>query len=125
MVKSSELLRSMPGLIAVRRKPCWKPIDFYCRGRHHDHGKTVDSVLIEPVHIGVGSVIRNTIIGPNVSISAGCVVTDSIIKDSIINSGSVVQSVILSHSILGDAVRLSGAPKTLNIGDNSLVDLGE
>ena len=98
---------------------------FLLQGRHHSHGKTVDSVLIEPVHIGKGAVIRNSIIGPDVSISAGCIVTDCIVTDSIINGGSVVQSVILKHSILGDAVRLSGSPKTLNIGDNSLVDLGE
>ena len=98
---------------------------YLLQGRHHDHGKTQDSVLIEPVHIGKGAVIRNAIIGPNVSISADCVVTDSIVQDSIINHGSVVQSVILKHSILGDSVRLSGAPKRLNIGDNSLVDLGE
>ena len=98
---------------------------YLLQGRHHAHGKAVDSVLIEPVYIGAGVVIRNAIIGPNVSISSDCVVEDSIVKDSIINSGCVLQSIILKHSILGDSVRLSGSPKTLNIGDNSLIDLGE
>ena len=98
---------------------------YLLQGRHHSHGEVVDSVLIEPVHIGHGAIVRNAIIGPNVSVAAGSVIEDSIIRDSIINSGSVIQSVILSHSILGDAVRLTGSAKTMNIGDNSLIDLGD
>jgi glucose-1-phosphate thymidylyltransferase len=98
---------------------------YLLQGRHHSHGEVYDSVLIEPVHIGDKAVVRNSILGPNVSVAANSVVEDCIIRDSIINADSVVQSVILSHSILGDAVRLHGAPKTMNIGDNSLIDIGE
>jgi glucose-1-phosphate thymidylyltransferase len=98
---------------------------YLLKGRHHSHGEVFDSVLIEPVHIGERAVVRNSILGPNVSVAANSVVEESIIRDSIINADSVVKSVILSHSILGDSVHLCGAPKIMNIGDNSLIDMGE
>jgi glucose-1-phosphate thymidylyltransferase len=97
---------------------------YLLQGRHHSHGEVVDSVLIEPVHIGYGAIVRNSILGPDVSIAADSVIEDCIIKDSIINVGSHVQSVVLSHTILGDTVHLRGAPKSMNIGDNSLIDIG-
>jgi glucose-1-phosphate thymidylyltransferase len=93
-------------------------------GRSHTHGTVIDSVLIEPVHIGYGATVRNCILGPHVSIASECVVEQSIISDSIINTGANVQSVILSSSILGDSVTLAGASRKMNIGDNSLIDIG-
>ncbi len=96
---------------------------FLLRGRHHCHGEVIDSVLIEPVHIGKGAVIRNSILGPDVSVAADSVVADSIIRDSIINSGSEVRAMILEGSILGDAVRLVGSPRRMNIGDHSLIEM--
>lgn len=98
---------------------------YLLKGRHHSHGEVVDSVLIEPVHVGPGAVVRNAILGPNVSVAADAVIEDCIIRDSIVNNGSMVQSVILSGSILGDSVRLSGSPKIMNIGDSSLIELNE
>jgi len=98
---------------------------YLLQGRHHSHVEVVDSVLIEPVHIGERAVVRNSILGPNVSVAADSFVENCIIRDSIINGGCVVKSVILSSSILGDDVHLCGAPKIMNIGDSSLIDLGE
>jgi glucose-1-phosphate thymidylyltransferase len=96
---------------------------YLLKGRHHSHGEVIDSVLIEPVHIGAGAVVRNSILGPNVSIAADSVIEDCIISDSIINAAGVIKSVVLSHSILGDAVHLYGSPKIMNIGDNSRIDM--
>ena len=96
---------------------------YLLRGRHHCHGALHDTVLIEPVHIGYDVVVRNSIIGPNVSIAAGSVVEDSIIRDSIINAASTVRSMILEGSILGDAVHLVGSPRKMNIGDHSLIEM--
>lgn len=96
---------------------------YLLRGRHHCHGEVIDSVLVEPVHVGKGAVIRNSILGPDVSVAAGSVVADSIIRDSIINSGSEVRAMVLEGSILGDSVRLIGSPRRMNIGDHSLIEM--
>ena len=92
---------------------------FLLKGRHHIHGDVQDSVLIEPVHIGQGAVIKKSIIGPNVSVAAGSVIENSIIRDSIINTDNKVSYLILDHSLLGDSVSLIGSPRRMNIGDHS------
>ncbi len=96
---------------------------YLLKGRHHCHGEIIDSVLIEPVHVGEGVKVRNSILGPNVSVAAGSVVENSIIRDSIINAGSTVRSLVLQGSILGDAVTLIGSPGKMNIGDHSLIEM--
>jgi glucose-1-phosphate thymidylyltransferase len=92
-------------------------------GRHHNHGEVIDSVLIEPVHIEMGAVVRGSILGPNVSVAAGSVVEASILKNAIINSDSLVSNMILHDSILGDSVHLVGSTRRMNIGDHSLIDM--
>ncbi len=91
--------------------------------RNHVHGEVENSVLIEPVHIGHGVVIRNSIVGPDVSVAAGSVIEESIIRNSIINANSQVREMILEGTILGDSVRLCGGPRRMNIGDHSLIEM--
>ncbi|GFO57153.1 nucleotidyltransferase [Geomonas sp. Red276] len=92
-------------------------------GRHHNHGEVVDSVLIEPVHIEKGAVVRGSILGPNVSVAAGSVVEASILKETIVNSDSHVSNIVLHHSILGDCVHLIGGTRRMNIGDHSHIEM--
>ncbi len=92
-------------------------------GRHHNHGSAVDSVLIEPVHIEKGAVVRGSILGPNVSVAAGSVIEASIVRDSIINGTTFVRNMILQNSILGDAVHLCSSARRMNIGDHSSIEL--
>jgi len=96
---------------------------YLLRGRHHIHGEAVNSVLIEPVHIEAGAVVRNSIVGPNVSIARGCRVEQSIVADSILNRDNEVRGMVLERSLLGDAVRLVGSPRRMNIGDHSLLEM--
>ncbi len=96
---------------------------YLLRGRHHIHGEVLNSVLIEPVHIGKGAKVSGSILGPNVSVASGSIVEESIIKDSIVNINSVVRNVILESSLLGDEVKLAGAARRMNIGDHSLIEM--
>lgn len=98
---------------------------FLLKGRHHIHGEASNTVFLEPVHVERGAVIRNSIIGPNVSIAAGSVVENSVIRDSIINADNKVSNLILDHSLLGDSVSLSGSPRRMNIGDHSLIEMDQ
>lgn len=92
-------------------------------GRHHIHGSVIDSVLIEPVHIEKGAVVRGCILGPNVSVAAGSVIETSIVRNSIINGESHIINMILRNSILGDAVNLTSSARCMNIGDHSSIEM--
>ena len=92
-------------------------------GQHHSHGEVLNSVLVEPVHVEKGAVVRDSILGPHVSVAAGCLIEKSIISDSIINKDSEVRNMILHGTILGASVHLSGAPRRMNIGDHSLIEM--
>ena len=98
---------------------------YLLKGRHHIHGETVNSVLIEPVHLEKGALIRNSIVGPNVSIAAGSIIEHSVISDSIINADNRVSNLILEHSLLGDSVSLIGAPRKMSIGDHSHIKMDQ
>jgi glucose-1-phosphate thymidylyltransferase len=91
--------------------------------RHFWHGDITNSVLVEPVHIEEGAVVRNSILGPHVSVAAGSVIEQSIVRDSIINGRSEVRNMVLNGSILGDSVQLFGASRRMNIGDHSLIEM--
>lgn len=96
---------------------------YLLKGRHHIHGDAYNCVFIEPVHIERGVTVRDSVLGPNVSVAAGSVVERSIIKDSIINAHAVVRNMVLTDTILGDNVHLISSARKMNIGDHSLIEM--
>ena len=83
-----------------------------------------NTVIIQPVRIGAGCNIRNSIIGPNVTIGDKVTVDSSIIKNSIIGSYSNLFDIVLDYSLIGSDTGIRGETRTLNIGDNTDIDLG-
>lgn len=81
-------------------------------------------IIIPPVSIARGCEIRNTIIGPNVAIGERTFISYSIVKDSIIGSFSKLFDVVLNDSLIGSDTEIKGETRTLNIGDNTEIDLG-
>jgi len=88
----------------------------------HGNQKNVkgDNVtIIPPVYIEDSATIKNSIIGPNVSISHNSRIINSIIKNSIIDNDTVIEDSFLDHSLIGSYAVVKSAPKRLNVGDNS------
>ena len=83
-----------------------------------------NSVIIPPVSIAEGCVITNSIIGPNATIGEHTTISASIIKDSIIGSYAKLEEVVLHSSIIGNDAFVHGVTQSLNIGDNTEIDLG-
>jgi glucose-1-phosphate thymidylyltransferase len=83
-----------------------------------------NSVIIQPVSIGAGCSIKNSIIGPNVAIGENTIIDDSIVKNSIIGSFSNLFDIVLDDSVIGSDTNLRGETRSLNIGDNTSIDLG-
>lgn len=81
-----------------------------------------NTIIIEPVVIGKNAVVQNSIIGPNITIGENAVVK-SILRDSIIGSYTNLSDIILQHSLVGNDTVIKGSAQSLNIGDNTALDL--
>lgn len=82
------------------------------------------TIIIPPVSIGEGCNIKNSIIGPYVAIGDNTVISYSIVKDSIIGSYTNLYEVVLKSSLIGSDANIRGLSQSLNIGDNTEIDLG-
>lgn len=83
-----------------------------------------NTVIIQPVSIASGCNIKNSIIGPNVAVGENTTIDYSIIKNSIIGSYSNLIDIVLDASLIGSDTEIKGETRTLNIGDNTDIDLG-
>jgi glucose-1-phosphate thymidylyltransferase len=83
-----------------------------------------NTIIIPPVSIAPGCDIQNSIIGPNVAIGEQTYINYSIVRDSIIGSFSKLFDVVLHDSLIGSDTEIKGETRTLNIGDNTEIDLG-
>lgn len=83
-----------------------------------------NTVIINPVSIGEGCTIRNSIIGPNVAIGEHSSIEYSIVKNSIVGTFSNLYDIVLVDSVIGSDTNLRGESRSLNIGDNTSIDLG-
>ncbi len=88
-----------------------------------DSNNYTNTVIIHPVNIGSGCTINNSIVGPNVTIGEQSKVESSIVKDSIIGSYAELHHVVLNSSIIGSDAFVRGLSQSLNIGDNTEIDL--
>lgn len=83
----------------------------------------IENVVInEPVYIADTAKISNSVIGPYATISEGCEIKDSIIKNSIINENGIVHKTMLDNSIVGSNAIIKGNFKKLNAGDSSEIE---
>jgi glucose-1-phosphate thymidylyltransferase len=83
-----------------------------------------NTVIIPPVSIGSGCSIKNSIIGPDVAIGENTNIDYSIVKNSIVGAFSNLFDIVLSDSVIGSDTNLRGESRSLNIGDNTSIDLG-
>lgn len=83
-----------------------------------------NTIFIPPVSIAEGCDIKNCIIGPHVAVGENTILHSSIIKASIIGSFSKLYDVMLDDSLIGNDTEIKGETRSLNIGDNTEIDLG-
>lgn len=86
--------------------------------------QTENSIIIPPVSIGSGCILRNSIIGPHVAVGANTSIQYSTVRDSIIGSYTNLYEVVLDNSLIGSDASVKGLSRSLNIGDNTEIDFG-
>lgn len=82
-----------------------------------------NTIIIQPVSIAKGARISNSIIGPNVTIGEDAEIKYSILNNSIIGDFARLNHVILKRSVIGSDAYIKGLSQSLNIGDNTEIDL--
>ncbi len=80
-----------------------------------------NSEIIQPCYIGDNVKLINTIIGPNVSLGTNCVVENSKIKDSLIQTNTNIKNAKLANSMIGNNVVYNGDFTSISIGDYSIL----
>lgn len=91
------------------------------RGRARRPADIPGSTIVDPVYIEDDVSIKNSRIGPNVSIGAGTVIEDSEVRDSIVGLRSRLRHAKLTNSLVGDHVLLDGVHGEVTVGDHSEV----
>ncbi|MBU6325407.1 MAG: NTP transferase domain-containing protein [Bacteroidetes bacterium] len=81
------------------------------------------TILVEPVYIGHNVQIKDSIIGPHVSIGDDAIISRSIIRNSIIGPSAELLNAIMEDSLVGNDATLVGAVQSLNLGDSAEIKL--
>ncbi len=93
-------------------------------GKIHENLLSENSIIIPPVSIGPGCVLKNAIVGPHVSIGADSMIKNSTVRDSIIGSFTHLSELVIDNSLIGSDVSIKGSSRSLSIGDNTEIDVG-
>jgi len=65
-------------------------------------------------------VLRNSVVGPHVSIGDGCLIENAVLKNSIIQKNTKIRNTILNNSMIGMSAEYNGQAKELSFGDFSV-----
>ena len=80
-------------------------------------------VVIPPVFIHPTAQVVNSVIGPHVSLGAGCLVESSILRNTILEDEAQAKDVILEGSLIGRRAQISRRAGIINAGDQTVVML--
>lgn len=84
--------------------------------------KEDNATIIEPCYIGENVTLKNTTIGPNVSLGDGCIVEDSTIKNSLIQTNATIKNASLDNAMIGNHVIFDGNFTAVSLGDYSVME---
>jgi len=106
---------------------CGKPETLLATNRHLLEKKPLNRqvsgvVIVPPVYISEQAKVSNSVIGPYATIADGVVVTDSLIRNSIVSEDAQVSKALLDNSIIGNNAVVRGNFKRVNVGDSSEID---
>lgn len=99
----------------------------YLLDHGHDNSSKVKQdgfIVVPPVFIHPTAVITNSIIGPHTTVGAGCHISESLIRNSIVDAGADVKLSLLEQSLIGRDASVAGRVRVLNVGDESSIGFG-
>ncbi len=88
-------------------------------------GEVHNSLIKNPVYIGPGAKVTNSVIGPYVSIEEGAEVNGTIMRDSVVFANACVENAILANSMIGQYAQVREMPHMVNVGDHAILGYEE
>ena len=79
--------------------------------------------VIPPVFIHPEAKLQDCVIGPYVSIGKQAEIYDSVLKNTIVEAGAHISRMVLENSLIGRQSIVKGRAETLNIGDDSWIEI--
>ena len=76
-----------------------------------------NAIVLEPCYIGPGARIKNSVVGPYVSVGSNSTIENSVIHNSIIQNESRIVDALLGNSMIGNEVDYTGRVADISIGD--------
>lgn len=83
--------------------------------------KNENSVVIQPCYIGKNVVLRNSVVGPYVSLGDGTIVESSVIEKSIVLPEAHIVNANIVNSMLGTQTKYQPKAACLSLGDYSVI----
>ena len=84
--------------------------------------KMENATIIPPCYIGEDVVLINATVGPNVSLGKGCHVSNSTIKNSLVQTHSHIKNANLDNAMIGSHAIFDGKFTSISIGDYSVLE---
>ncbi len=76
-----------------------------------------NSNIIQPCYIGKNVTLKNSVVGPYVSIEDNTIIENSVVSNSIIYSNAHIANSILSNSVVGSFSKINNVSKKLYVAD--------
>ncbi len=86
-----------------------------------DSAKLHNTVIIPPCYIGEQVELRNSVIGPHVSIGNNSVISNSVIKNSIVQTNAKITNGLIENSMFGNFAVYHGKAADLSVGDYTVI----
>ncbi len=83
----------------------------------HPSADTEGSIVNLPCLIGAGAVIKNSIIGPYVSVGNNTTIENSVIRNSVIQNETSIKDAILRDTMIGNKANYEGSASVVSLGD--------
>jgi glucose-1-phosphate thymidylyltransferase len=81
-----------------------------------------NSTIIQPCVIDSSVILKNSTVGPHVSIGAGTVIEDCNISNSLIQKNSTIKNANLDEAMIGSHVKYNGKFTKISIGDYTIME---
>ena len=78
-----------------------------------------NSIIIQPSFIAENVTLKNSVVGPYASIGANSKIENSVVSNSIIQSGATLLNSVIENSMIGNFVTYKNPPEQLSLGDYS------
>lgn len=81
-----------------------------------------NATIIQPCVIDSSVILKNSTVGPHVSIGAGTVIENCTISNSLIQQHSSIKNATLDQAMIGNHVKYDGDFKQISIGDYTVME---